>query len=112
MLLITGLGGVSREASTHTSAMHPRDGNSSLQACNQRRHCRRGEHRRSIRGRGLLSELPSRKLRIRRRGEQPTRRRSSETAMATHILRQEIQVEVEQRVPAFEKDVDSSRHLP
>lgn len=111
--LIRYLGGVSGEASTHTSTMHSRDGNSSLQARNQSRNRRRREHRRSICCHSLLPELPPRKLRIRRRREQQQRkrRRSSETAMASYILKQEIQVEIEQRVPTLEKAVDSSRNL-
>lgn len=93
--------------------MHPRDGNSSLQARNQSRDRRRGERRRAIRRRSLVPELPPRELRIRRRREQQRkRRRSSETAMATHILKQEIRVETEQRVPTLEKAVGSSRDLP
>lgn len=97
--------------------MHSRDGNSSLQARNQSRNRRRREHRRSIRRNSLLPELPPRKLRIRRRREQQQqqqqrkRRRSSETAMASNILKEEIRVEIEQRVPTLEKAVDSSRDL-
>lgn len=106
------LGGVSREASTHTGTMHPRDGNSSLQARNQSRHRRRGNHRRLIRRHSFHSELPPGKLRVRRRREQPTRRRISETAMATDILRQKIRLEADERVPALAKALDSARRLP
>lgn len=90
--------------------MHPRDGDPSVEARDQSRRGRRRGRRRLIRRHSRRPELPPRKPRIGRRGEE--RRRRREAAMATIVHREEIRVGIEERIRAPEKGVDSARDLP